>query len=496
MTDAFLDRKLAFFDRLDRLPVSPLQVAGVLFSVLFVRIILEWVLESQKTIETPAALFLFLLYFASVLGGVFLILWAFSGKSALTVAKAVAFFSPLLWIPPIWDFVVSGGKGFTLLFVFSPPPVLTALSNACADCAGVSPGLRVEVLLTMLAAGSFILWATRSWLKAGFAALAIYVFVVFQAIWPAYVLGYLHHPYTDVYFTRELLSSYALLICAAILIPWHAAMPPRQRRLRWVRVLHYASLGSFGAVLGLRIWEHPWPGVVLPLASIVASIVLAFVAAVRINDWADSNALRKTATAEFPTAEVLGFGLLSAVAGWAVGYPAWMLVALALALSVAYSVPPIRLRRHVVPASVILAACSVAVVAAGFSVGFLDQSQVPDLLPPRIILLVFGFIFLAAPFKDLKDAASDRKSGTFTLATWLSETAARRVSAVLVAGAVLWATWLSGIPWLIGLVFAVPAAWCVASVKDLERMEHVVFALDYVFLALLALHLSGFWALA
>ncbi len=496
MNPAFLDRKLAFFDRLERLQAAPLQLVGVLVSVLFVRIILEWVLESQKTIESPAALLLFLLYFSSVLGGIFLILWAFSGKSPAVVLKAVAFFSPILLIPPILDFVVSGGKGFTLLFVFSPPPFLTALSNACTDCAGVSPGLRVEVLLTMLAAGSFILWATRSGLKAGLVALALYVFVVFQALWPAYILGYLHHPYTDVYFTRELLSSYALLVCAAFLIPWHAATSPKRRRVRWIRVLHYAGLGLFGAFLGLGVWDHPWPGVLLPLAAILTSIVLAFGTAVRINDWADNNALRKSAPSAFPMAEVLAFSLLSAVAGWAVGYPAWMLVALALALSVAYSVPPIRLRRHVVPASVILAACSIAVVAAGFSVGLLDQGKVPELLPPRIILLVFGFIFLAAPFKDLKDAVSDRKSGTFTLATWLPEKTARRVSAFLVAAAVLWATWLSGIPWLIGLAFAIAAAWCVASIQDLERMEHVVFALDYTFLALLALHLSGFWLLA
>jgi 1,4-dihydroxy-2-naphthoate octaprenyltransferase len=148
-----------------------------------------------------------------------------------------------------------------------------------------------------------------------------------------------------------------------------------------------------------------------------------------------------------------------------------------------------------VPASIFLAACAVAVVAAGFSVGLLDQSQVPELLPPRIILLVFGFVFLAAPFKDLKDAASDRKSGTFTLSTWLPHAWARQACAALVGAAVLWATWLSGIPWLIGLAFAAAAAGALAAIRDLERMEHVVFALEYLFLVLLALHLSGIWIL-
>jgi len=159
-------------------------------------------------------------------------------------------------------------------------------------------------------------------------------------------------------------------------------------------------------------------------------------------------------------------------------------------------VPPVRLRRHVVPASVILAACSLAVVAAGFGVGLLDQSQVTELFPPRIVFLVFGFIFLAAPFKDIKDVREDRKAGTFTLASWLPQEKARLVSAAMVASAGLWATWLSGISWLFGLFFAVAAFWAVASNRDSERMEHVVFGLEYVFMALLALHLSGLWVMA
>ncbi|MBI2445622.1 UbiA family prenyltransferase [Candidatus Micrarchaeota archaeon] len=501
MANSFSDRWLSVFGQLERMPAGPLQLAGVLMCVLTVRIVLEWSLESQKTIETPAALFLFLVYFASALGGIFLILWSLSGKAALSVAKVLAFFSPVLWIPPIWDFIASGGRGYALQFVFSPPPFWTAVSNACADCAGVSPGLRVEVLLAAIASAGFMYWATRSKVKSVFSALLVYGFVVFQAIWPAYLLGYTDHPYTDAFFTRELLSSYALMICAAVLIPWQASLAPSKRRLRWVRLLHYAGLALFGAAIGWPHWTHAWPGVLLPLAALLASIVFAFEAAVRVNDWSDQVIDRKAGFTDrplkpFPTADVAGWVLLSALAGLAVGYPAWVWIVFALALSVAYSVPPLRLRWHVVPASVILAAVSVAVVAAGFSVGLLDQAQVPAELPSKAVLLVFGFIFFAAPFKDLKDAAGDRKAGVFTLASWLPESAARRICATLVLAAVLWATWLSGIPWLIGLAFALASSAAVAFIRNPERMEHAVFALDYAFLALLALHLSGFWVLA
>ena len=200
-----------FFDGIDRQDIGPLQMAGVLVSVLFVRIMLEWALEAQKAVEPPASLFLFLAYFASALAGLFLILWLASGKPVLSVAKIVTVFSPILWIPPLVDFWVSGGRGFTLQFVFAPPPFLSAVSDACAACSGVSIGLRVEVLVAALASLAFVLWATGRWWKAVLAAFAVYVFVLLQALWPAYLMAALGHPYPDVFFMRELLSSYALV---------------------------------------------------------------------------------------------------------------------------------------------------------------------------------------------------------------------------------------------------------------------------------------------
>lgn len=485
-----------FFSDAESTNASVLSLFGVLLSVVFVRIILEWALESQKVIETPPSLFLFLLYFASVLAGLFLILWAVSGKPPLAVAKVVTALSPVLWIPPVWDFVATGGQGETLLFVFSPPPFLDALASACAGCAGVSSGVRVEVLAAALAAIAFVFWASQSWFKAALAGGLLYGFIVLEAVFPAYLMGWLGHAFTDVFFLRELFSSYAILISAAVIVPWLATTSQSMQRLRWVRLLHYAGLVLFGALLGFRYWQQTLPGVALPLVASVASAVFAFEAAVRINDWADEQALTPKSRSKFPSAEVVGFTLLSFVGGLAAGFAVWAWVALALAFSVAYSVPPLRLRRHVMPASVVLAAVSVAVVAAGFGIGFLDQSQVPNSMPSQTVLLVFGFVLLAAPFKDLKDGPDDRKAGVFTLATWLDARVARQVCSVLVFLAVMWATWLSGFSWAIGLMFGMAGAAAVGFIRDLIRMERIVFALEYVFLAFLAAHLSGLLVLA
>ncbi len=499
MTRGFF-RWLVFFDDVQRLRIRSLQLAGVLVAVLFVRIMLEWALEAQKVIEPPASLFLLLAYFASALAGLFLILWVASGKPALAVAKVVTVFSPILWIPPIWDFMVSGGQGFTLQFVFVPPPYASALANACAECIGVSSGLRVEVLVAALASFAFVLWATGHWWKGLLAALAVYAFVVFQALWPAYLMAALAHPYPDVFFMRELLSSYALLVCAVVLAAWQASVPSMAARMRWARVLHYAGLTILGVLVGVSQWVHSWPGVLLPVAALVVSVALAFQAAVRINDWSDwridGSGNRSARTQEsFPMAAVVGLVVLSSLAGLSAGYATWVWVAFAFALSVAYSVPPLRLRRHVFSASLVLAACALAVVAAGFGVGLTTPDAVPTALPSSVALLVFGFVFLAAPFKDLKDAKGDRKDGIFTLATWLDLQTARRASAVLVLAAVLWATAISGFFWPLGLLFGLAASSVILFVKDWMRMERVVFALDYVFLAVLAAHLSGLYVL-
>ncbi len=490
-----------FFDGIERLNAGPLQLAGVLVSVLFVRIVLEWALEAQKAIEPPASLVLFVAYFASSLAGLFLILWWTSGKPSLSVAKVLAVFSPILWIPPIWDLVASGGRGFTLQFVFAPPPYASALLNACADCAGVSSGLRVEVLVAAVASLAFVVWATGRWIRGLLAAAAVYAFVVFQALWPAYLMASLGHPYPDVFFMRELLSSYALLVCAMVVTAWHASGTALAQRIRLERVLHYVALSVFGAAIGFPHWAHAGPGVLLPLAALAVSIALAFLAAVWVNDWSDRRidawGTRRTGTsASFPLGTVIGLVLLSTLAALAAGYAAWVWVAFAFALSIAYSVPPLRLRRHVVSASLVLAACALAVVAAGFGVGLTSPETVPTTLPPAVALVVLGFVFLAAPFKDLKDAAGDHNDGVVTLATWLGPQTARTVAAGLVFSAVVWATILSGFLLPLGLLFGAVAGGVILLVKDWTRMERVVFALDYVFLAALALHLSGLYVLA
>lgn len=488
-----------FLDGIQRMDVGPLQLSAILLCVLFVRIVLEWSLEAQKAFEPPASLFLFLAYFASVLAGIFLILWRLSGRPPIVAAKVLAVFSPLLWLPPLWDFVASGGRGYVLQFVFSPPDYWTAFFNACTGCAGVSDGLRVEVVLAALAAFGFVRWASGRWWKAALASLTVYAFILLQALWPAYLMGFLAHPNPDVFFMRELLSSYALLVCAALLWAWHASGATMGIRIE--RLLHYVGLALFGAVAGFSQWMHGFPGVLLPLSAMAVSVAAAFQAAVCINDWADRHmdargTRRFDARSRFPLSSMLGWTGVAVFSGMAAGYGVFLTVAFALALSIAYSAEPIRLRRHVVLASAVLAACSLAVVAAGFSVGLFGPETVPNAMPPALGLLVLGFVFLAAPFKDLKDDAGDRKGGVFSFATWLGVPLARKVSAVLVLAAVLWATALSGASWFLGLAFGLAAAASVLFIPDLQRMERVVFGLDYVFLALLAAHMAGWLVLA
>lgn len=497
---SFSSKVSGFFGRIDKTNVSPASLVVLLASVVFVRILLEFTLEAQKTVQPFESLVLFFLYFSSVMAGLVLLIWLFSGRSILSALKIVAFFSPLLWLPPFLDLVWSGGSGFDLTFVFSGTTFVGALGSFCAQCAGVSVGLKVEVALTMLVAAAYVFFAHRSPMRALGVAAAVYLFVLVQAFWPGFLMARLGHSYTDVFLYREVLSSYALAL-TAVAVGALALLAPRRepflKSLRASRALHYVGMAVFGAAVGGSGWQHAWPGVLLPLASVLAAVFCAFQAAVLLNDYYDRHIDRRQGASfrvQVPWKQVAFWSALAVLDAWAAGYAAAVAVLFALALSVAYSMPPLRLRRHVVPASVVLAGCSLAVFLSGFGVGLARPEN--GGAPLQLILLVFGFVLLASPFKDLKDAEGDRQNGVFTLASWLGADSARPWTALLVGLAVLWATGLSGLSWPIGLAFGLAGFAAVWTVHDSKRMEQIVFVLDYAFLALLAGHLSSIWVLA
>src|SRR3989338_4760989 len=208
----------SFFESIENdSKASPLFVSLTLFAVVFLRILLEYSLEFAREIEPFQSLLLFFMYFATVLAVLILLLTFFTGKRPLQTARVVAFFSPILFIPPLVDFLASGGSGFSLSFVFSKISWVDAFATFCGNCPGVSIGLKVEVAAALMIVLVYVLSSTRSWVRGAAASAVFYSFVLFGALWPGVLMLGLGHAFQDVFLYRELLSSYAIFLSLSFL---------------------------------------------------------------------------------------------------------------------------------------------------------------------------------------------------------------------------------------------------------------------------------------
>ena len=103
-------------------------------------------------------------------------------------------------------------------------------------------------------------------------------------------------------------------------------------------------------------------------------------------------------------------------------------VVVALAIGAAYSLPPIRLKRHAVAASLCIAGVRSAVVNLGvavhFSKAFGGSGEVPGAVW-ALCLFVLPFSFAIAVLKDVPDGEGDR---AFRIATFTIRLGARRAA--------------------------------------------------------------------
>jgi homogentisate phytyltransferase/homogentisate geranylgeranyltransferase len=230
-----------------------------------------------------------------------------------------------------------------------------------------------------------------------------------------------------------------------------APQPRPRRRGGWAGVLWRFSrphtvIGTWLGIGGLfAIALDAAPGAaagvaVFQLASVLVAGTGVNVAIVGINQIADVD-IDRINKPRLPIAA----GELSPEAAWRVvavaaaipvamaltqGWVETVAVVVALAIGAAYSVPPVRLKRHPVAASLCIAGVRSAVVNLGvavhFSTAFGGDGHVPGAVW-ALCLFVLPFSFAIAVLKDVPDSEGDR---LFRIATFTVRLGARRAAAL------------------------------------------------------------------
>jgi 4-hydroxybenzoate polyprenyltransferase/Flp pilus assembly protein TadD len=520
---------------------GPGAAPGILLflSVVTIRNLLEGILEKGRFIgfvsDAPVSgLMIFdhyLVFYAALFVVLALAISAVTRFPIRNVLRVLLAGWVLILVPPIVDVFASAGRGFSITYIPDLLPTAAAFFDPRADLAGVSIGQRVEILLGIVLVGGYA-WAGGAGIaRAAAAAVLFYAVITLFGALPVLVAripfgagAAAADPVTAVYRSGGVIQhesqKHALLFLlvllgagSALLARLHPEKATAVRRnARPLRTAHYAGLALAGCVFGGAL-VGPYLGAppvahvldAVALAALVLSVALAFHAGAALNDLSDVRADRVSepgrplASGTLDRRDVGVLALLSAGASlllaFNVAHVPFLLVLLSLVLSVAYSTPPLRLKRFPGIATAVLGAVSATVFVAGFSA--FAGGRAFHVAPRSVLLSLFLGIALGFTAKDLKDVEGDRADGVWTIPTLLGERSGRRATAALVAAGFLVPAVILPVreAWLVALPLA--AAACLLTLR-VARPDRPLLALTLgyacVLLALLLARIDAFRA--
>jgi len=449
--------------------------------LVIVRNLLESALGPDRVLgfvhfASPSAMMVldhFLLFYVSLFLGFSILLSLLARESVGRVMKVMTPAWVLVLVPPAIDAVVTGGRGMHITYVLEISPVIFRFFDPTAALDRISPGQRVEVLLACCLAMAYVHIKTRRAWRSLAAFAGMYLLVAGHGVLPsAYArLTNLLAPgpaassaaaYEAVFRSGGLVVEESrklalLFLFTSIAAGWLAFRMQSQekaaatcRNVRPLRSLHYTGMTALGLALGWVLFRAAGvdlggAGDALGAVAVCASTFFAFQASVALNDLFDeetdriTNETRPLITGVLSRREMMleasVFALASLLLAVNVKYATFLFMLVALAVSLLYSAPPVRLKRFPLIATLTLGFLSLVGALIGFSA--LAEERALSAFPERLSWLLFLAIGLAFTAKDLKDTRADRRTGVRTLPVLLGIHTGRVVISVFLLTAYL-----------------------------------------------------------
>mgnify|MGYP005845467135 CR=1 FL=1 len=430
------------------------QALAAFLAVVFARYFLEALLEGQGVLALHLDLRYGLTDFLHVMvsWGVLFILTTLgialgTGRDLPRINRMVLVCFPVIWLPPLWDFIFGSSAEIVYQHDFSEfTSSFIGLFNPFVPVGYVTPGVRVEVACAV----GFVFFYTvlsgrglSSWLRGLFTGAWVYCMVFLLGFLPAIwsvVLDSDHQSLLGASVLGVNNASAALLWYFPLLLSagpvWLRYSSPSscqalRSSVRPSRLLIYLIISglAFLSAGQIGLLEYDWLNVYdLSLILLMnMALALAFIAMTMLNDLHDreidqiSNADRPLVTGKVTAAEFCTLAWICGVVSLALAvvvdevaiYP----LAITIAIGYLYSAPPFRLRRFVGVAHLCLAGIAGGVYLFGASpvLGTMTFQQIDR----GQLLSLMVLFFVGAHFKDIKDIAGDRRCGVVTLPTLL-----------------------------------------------------------------------------
>jgi homogentisate phytyltransferase/homogentisate geranylgeranyltransferase len=433
-------------------------------------------------------------FFTALALCIILILRLFTHHNITRLFKLVATCYGIILLVPVLDLLISAGKGFrmdylyphtigtlaTFFFTFFGP-----LQHSDGMPPGITPGIRIEVLLVMIAAFVY-LWSVhkKSLLRSVAGAVSIYavIFLFLSAPYILQTLSSVSGVTLEIHSEIALRNLFLLVGYSAGL--WLLVLADKRSVVTILRDIRLPRLLHYWLMLGIGIWVASNIGFVsmtdeniLYLPFLVGSVTFAWMFSVITNNMSDVT-IDKVSNPERPLA---ASRITPEVYKWA----AWITLGLSLGLALAvnfrvffligvfignyflYSMPPLRLKRVPFFSKLAILLNSGVLVAVGFTtfnggIATFAGSDINSLLGllysvrsdslsllgmpltasfKLVVVLLLLVILLAMNFIDLKDYEGDKQEGIKTLPVLLGLPLAK----LLIGGAFLFLYSMAGV---------------------------------------------------
>ncbi|MBE0432724.1 UbiA family prenyltransferase [candidate division WOR-3 bacterium] len=409
---------------------------------IFLRIFFEGVLEAGHRIGYTSFSYTMLLtyfvhfplfYICLFLLLVLLISTITREKIERVTGAASAGLGSLLLVPLIDWFL---HRGYLITYPVRAGPYLTGFLDPFTDLSriGVSPGQRITIFLIAALTGIYGYYKKRSILRAlALFAASLAVIVLFGGLTTilsgnqpenVFITGGIL--FTD---TQKYGALYTVLFAAIVFIylsrleTGHTRATLRAARPE--RMIFYGAMAVFG--LGVSVANAGisfTPGVFnhLGVVMIFLSMVFGFWCLQGFNDIFDTgidriggrnNPLLSGVPAWYHNSFCILLAALALCGALVVNFSAFLIMTAYLLLGVVYSMPPVRLKRVPVIATMTIA---VAVcLSMGFGYSVYHGGRALNAIPGRILYPTLIAVTLGFTAKDIGHAAADRAGGVLTL---------------------------------------------------------------------------------
>ncbi|MCD4760491.1 UbiA family prenyltransferase [bacterium] len=391
--------------------------------------------------STPMPTILYLLHYYTfyiALALAMILLFHFAVRSKIKkIARLVLTSFFIIILPPILDLLISKQGGYDMAYLLPGKDIdllqkfLTFFGSF--NEMGITPGMRIEIALVVLATFFYVLVKKRSVIRAFIFSILNYALIFIFVSMPFVVKGFLKLFGIDFNYSWPLMRNFYLLLIL-ILGAWVLYLYRKKyfiaifKDLRMFRLLHYELMFILGIVFGKMFY----PNLNIQLTGhtlfswifIPVGIMLAWIFAIITNNIVDykidliSNKSRPLVTGAITLPHYKTIGLLCFILCFlyllAVHFIPLFIVMLFLGSAWLHDMPPLRLKRVPILANFTLAfnALILMMLGYGFVTGFIT-------LPGNIVAFILIFFTAVINFIDIKDYHGDKTVGIKTLPTML-----------------------------------------------------------------------------